>query len=98
MESISLGDGLVLTIVSMLLVFFVLAAIGLLINIVAKFVGEEEAVEERSPKREIQQSSKERGLKSNPDLQFAAEMMALVLASEDQPDRKFEIVESKRIK
>lgn len=98
MESISLGEGLALTLVSMLLVFFVLAAIGLLINIISKFIDEEEPVEKRSPKRKVQKSSQASSLKASADLQFVAEMMALVLASEDQPDRKFEIVESKRIK
>ncbi|MDN6161398.1 MAG: OadG family protein [Atopostipes sp.] len=96
MESISLGEGLVLTVVSMLLVFLVLAAIGLLINLVSKFVGVEEP-EERRERNQVP-VKKDPVLEVNDEHQFVAEMMALVLASEDQPDRKFEIVESKRIK
>ena len=97
MESISLGEGLILTIVSMLLIFLVLGAIGLLINLIANFVGEE-APRETLVKEKQTVNKKATPLESHDEYQFVAEMMALVLASEGQPDRKFEIVESKRIK
>lgn len=102
MESINLGDGLVLTVVSMLLVFLVLAAIWLLIELVAKFVHEPESTTEKAQGATQQPTDKELMkqdlLQSNSDYQFVAEMMALVLASEGQTDRKFEVVKSERIK
>lgn len=94
MEAISLVDGLILTVVSMLLVFIVLGAIGFLIEILAKFIGEGEVVQAPTP---IKQAVSPDPLQANAEYQFVAEMMALVLASEDEPDRKFEVVETKRI-
>lgn len=98
MESISLIDGLVLTVISMLLVFLVLGAIGLLINLISKWLGESpsESIETDRllpANTEVVTDS----LAVNEEYQFVAEMMALVLASEDEPGRKFEVVESKRI-
>lgn len=101
MESISLFDGFILTIVSMILVFLVLGAIGVLTDVIAKFVNEEESTVEKAS---IQQAERKKrtytkeSLKADNENQFVAEMMALVLASEDEPNRKFEVVESKRIK
>lgn len=102
METISLGDGLVLTIVSIALVFLVLAMIGVLTDYVAKVVHREEPI---SPEDAVEAepavstTARETGLSpANPENQFVAEMTALVLASENQPDRKFEVVESKKIR
>lgn len=94
MESISLVDGLILTVVSMLLVFMVLGAIGFLIDLIAKFIGESEVVEAPTP---VKQTVSTDPLQVNEEYKFVAEMMALVLASEDEPNRKFEVVEAKRI-
>lgn len=99
MESISIYDGLILTIVSMLVVFAVLAAIWGLVELISRFVREPETVTEspggRATPAKPQQVDP---LASNKKHQQAVEMMALVLASEDEPNKKFEIVESKRIK
>ena len=98
MESISLADGLILTVVSMLLVFLVLAAIWLLIELVSKFVGESPMESSKTPTPvPANLSGSTDSLTENQEYKFVAEMMALVLASEDEPDRKFEVVESKRI-
>lgn len=94
METISLIDGLILTVVSMLLVFIVLGTIGFLIDVVAKFVGESEVVTTPVP---VKQTVSTNPLQENQENKFVAEMMALVLASEDEPNRKFEVVETKRI-
>lgn len=94
MESISLVDGLILTVVSMLLVFMVLGSIGLLIDVIAKFIGESEVVEAPAPIKQVVSTDP---LQANEEYKFVAEMMALVLASEDEPNRKFEVVEAKRI-
>ena len=98
MESISLADGLILTVVSMLLVFLVLGAIGLLINLASKWLGEKpnQAVETKTP-QPVNRNTETDSLAVNEEYQLVAEMMALILASEDEPDRKFEVVESKRI-
>ena len=98
MESISLADGLILTVVSMLLVFLVLGAVWLLIELVSKFIGESPMETEHKPAPAAANlAGQTDSLAENEQYKFVAEMMALVLASEDEPDRKFEIVESKRI-
>ena len=95
MDAITLLDGLTLTVVSMILVFIVLGSIGNLIELVAKFVNEsEEEVEETQSVKPVVSTDP---LQVNEEYQFVAEMMALVLASEDEPDRQFEVVEAKRI-
>lgn len=104
METISIGDGLVLTVVSMLVVFIVLSSIWGLVEFVSKFVNKQEPV----PEIDLTGSTKKEQVPSNllaPDTltpkekhQQVAELMALVLASEDEPNKKFEIIESKRVK
>lgn len=106
METISLFDGLILTIVSMLLVFLVLSAIGLLTNFVAKFVQDDShivaeeraAVQPAKPQKSTQADQSNSNLAINKKNQLVAELMALTLAAQDESNRKFEIVESKRIK
>lgn len=101
MESISIMDGLTLTIVSMLVVFIVLAAIWGLIEIIARFVQSAETEVETSEARQSTSSvaaTPTDNLTANAKHQEVAELMALVLASEDEANKKFEIVESKRIK
>lgn len=92
MESITLLDGLILTVVSMAIVFIVLGVIAYLIDIIAKIVNKEEVKE--APANLVVSTNP---LQANEEYQFVAEMMALVLASEDEPNRKFEVVETKRI-
>lgn len=100
MDSISIFDGLVLTAVSMLVVFIVLASIWGLVELTARFINVEEVhLDSESSKQIIRSELKVPGtLSANKAHQQAAELISLVLASEDQPDKIFEIVESKRIK
>lgn len=99
MESINIMEGLVLTIVSMLVVFVVLAAIWGLVEIVSILLNQQEPIEDSlgtQPTTSHPQTV--HSLTPNKKHQQVAELMALVLASEDEPNKKFEIVESKRIK
>lgn len=99
METISLAEGLNLTIVSMLIVFIVLAAIWGLVELVSKFIPTPEPqVERRQREQSSASSQKTEQRVENPKNKKVAELMALILASEDQPNKKFEIIESKRVK
>ena len=105
METISIFDGLVLTVVSMLVVFLVLAAIWGLVEIVSSLVQSSEiSVSSEGTNQpaastdSAPQAATTVRLTPNAKHQKVAELIALVLASEDQPNKKFEIVESQRIK
>lgn len=99
MESISIYDGLILTLVSMLVVFSVLAAIWGLVELISRFVRETEPISEPVTRQATPATPQQTNpLAPNKNHQKAVEMMALVLASEDEPNKKFEVVESKRIK
>lgn len=100
MDSISILDGLILTVVSMAVVFFVLAAIWGLVEVTARIIKEDDvSLESTIPVRNVPVNADHSGsLSANKAHQQAAELISLVLASEDQPDKKFEIVESIRIK
>ena len=99
MESISIMDGLVLTIISMLVVFVVLAAIWGLVEMVSTLISRQEPTEEstKTSLTPIHQTVHHQ-MVPNKKYQQVAELMALVLASEDKPNKKFEIIESKRVK
>lgn len=104
MDTLSLVDGLSLTIVSLLVVFGVLAAIWGIIEIIAKIVQATETESDTSSQPSASKSQQTKTqtntnqLTPNTKHQQVAELMALVLASEDEPGKKFEIVESKRLK
>lgn len=100
MNSISILDGLILTVVSMAVVFFVLAAIWGLVELTARLIKEDEIpIDPATSVRNIPVNADQSGsLAANKAHQQTAELISLVLASEDQPDKKFEIVESIRIK
>lgn len=102
METISIFDGLVLTLVSMLVVFLVLASIWGLVELIAKLVNgqEPETVSLQPVKKQATTLPAEgsKDLPVNKKHQQAAEFISLVLASEDQPNKKFEITDSKRVK
>ena len=107
MESISIMDGLVLTVVSMLVVFSVLTALWGLTELTAKLVNRNEQPAD-SPAAPVTAatgglahptaSPVNTALTPNPKHQLVAELMALTLASHDQPDAKLEIHETLRIK
>lgn len=104
MDTLSLVDGLSLTIVSLLVVFGVLAAIWGIIEIIAKIVQATETESDTSSQPSVSKNQQTKTqtntnqLTPNAKHQQVAELMALVLASEDEPGKKFEIVESKRLK
>ena len=100
METLSLIEGINLTIVSMLIVFAVLASIWGLVELVSTIIPESESTSKSSEgsRPKIDLPSSENPLIENSQHKLVAELMALTLASEGQPDKKFEIVESKRVK
>ena len=100
METISLMDGINLTVVSILIVFTVLASIWGLVELVAKFIPKPETLSESSvsSQPQIDTASLSNTLVENSKHKLVAELMALSLASEGQPNKKFEIVESKRVR
>ena len=95
MDTITIYDGLILTITAMVVVFVVLAIIWGLVELVANFMLTNEPTSEMRP---AESSNPQPETRDNPEYKKAAEIMALVLASEDEPTKKFEIVESKRIR
>lgn len=100
METLSLIDGINLTVVSMVIVFAVLASIWGLVELVSKFIPEPETPSgsrvRSHPKADL--ASSDAVMAENSKHKKVAELMALTLASEDQPDKKLEIIESKRVK
>ena len=83
----------------MLVVFVVLAAIWGLVEIVSSLINQQKPTEESV---KAQSATPHPGtvdsMVPNKKHQQVAELIALVLASEDEPNKKFEIIESKRIK
>lgn len=102
METVSIMDGLVLTVVSILVVFTVLTAIWGLIELVSKFftvIGSKEELAVPAASSPVATNNvSSQTLNVNEKNKQAAEVISLVLASEDQPNKKFEIVDSKRVK
>lgn len=97
MDTITIYDGLILTVVAMLVVFIVLALIWGFVELVAKLLPNDEPVPEPALASNVRPTP-HHNTNENPKHKKAAEITALVLASEDEPDKKFEIVESKRIR
>lgn len=98
MESISIMDGLMLTIVSMLTVFSVLLVLWGLTEMIAKFVNGSDKAEPTPAPAKPKPAVNTNNLAPNKKHQQVAELVALALASEDEPNKKLEIQESKRIK
>ena len=102
MGTFSLIDGLVVTVVAMVVVFAVLASLWFLVELTHKLVGEPTAKKTMSDKNEQQRTSAtpiatdELGL-DGKRAEVAA-ITALAMAYEDHPAKKFEIVEMIRVK
>lgn len=98
METFNLGDGLIVTVVAMIVVFAVLSCLWFLVELVHKLVGEP-AVAAPSP---IHQEDAFQPVLLEPDVDEqrakAAAITALVAAYEAHPAKKFEIVSVTRIK
>lgn len=98
MESISIIDGLMLTVVSMLTVFVVLIALWGITELTAKLVNGSDKAESTPAPAKPKPAVHTNNLAPNKKHQQVAELVALALASEDEPNKKLEIQESKRIK
>ncbi len=98
METFNLGDGLVVTVVAMIVVFAVLASLWFLVELVHKLVGEPAQAAPVPGHRE--EASQPVLLDPGVDEQRAkaAAIMALIAAYEAHPAKKFEIVDVTRIK
>ena len=98
METFNLSDGLIVTIVAMIVVFSVLASLWFLVELVHKLVGEPAPATTAPIDRE--EASQPVLLDPGVDEQRAkaAAITALVAAYEAHPAKKFEIVDVTRIK
>lgn len=98
MENVTILDGLILTVVSMALVYLVLAALWGFIELVHRFIGDETPEPAASrPKAPAKSASKPLASGGNPKLKKAAEIVAVLTAYEEDPSQNYEIVESKKI-
>src|SRR5699024_5137651 len=98
MESISIMDGWMLTIDCMLTVFSVLLVLSGLTEMIAEFVNGSDKAEPAPAAAKPAPAVNTNNLAPNKKHQQVAELVALALASEDEPNKKLEIQESKRIK
>lgn len=103
METISISEGLLLTIVSMIVVFAILTVIWGLVELTSKVLANSDeanqvATETAAPQLKPVSQTNTASLAANEKNQKVAEIIALILASEDKPNKKFEISESKRVK
>ena len=98
METFNLGDGLIVTVVAMIVVFAVLSCFWFLVELVHKLVGEPAQAALAPVHREeaIQPVLQNPGV--DEQRAKAAAITALVAAYEAHPAKKFEIVDETRIK
>lgn len=98
METFNLGDGLIVTVVAMIVVFAVLASLWFLVELVHKLVGEPAQATAAPIYRE--EASQPVLLDPGMDEQRAkaAAITALIAAYEAHPAKKFEIIDVTRIK
>lgn len=98
MGTFNLGDGLIVTVVAMIVVFAVLSCLWFLVELVHKLVGEPAQAAPVLGNRE----EKLRPVQQNPGVDEqrakAAAITALIAAYEAHPAKKFEIVDVTRIK
>lgn len=102
METFSLMDGLVVTIVAMVVVFSVLASLWFLVELTHKLVGDPTEEKAMRDKKELQRTSATpmtaEALGLDEKRAKVAAITALVMAYEEHPAKKFEIVEVSRVK
>lgn len=98
MGTFNLGDGLIVTVVAMIVVFAVLASLWFLVELVHKLLGE--PVQAYSIP--LQREEGVQPVVSQPEVDEqrakAAAITALIAAYEAHPAKKFEIVDVTRIK
>lgn len=98
METFNLGDGLIVTVVAMIVVFSVLASLWFLVELVHKLVGEPAVTAPALEHREENLQPVQQNTGVDEQRAKAAAIMALVAAYEAHPAKKFEIVDVIRIK
>ena len=98
METFNLADGLIVTIVAMIVVFSVLASLWFLVELVHKLVGEPAGVASAPihQQDDVQPVVQEPGV--DEQRAKAAAITALIAAYEAHPAKKFEIVDVTRVK
>jgi len=98
METFNLADGLIVTVVAMIVVFAVLAALWFLVELVHKLVGEPAGVASAPihQQDDVQPFVQEPGV--DEQRAKAAAITALIAAYEAHPAKKFEIVDVTRVK
>lgn len=100
METFSLMDGLVVTIVAMVVVFSVLASLWFLVELMHKLVGNPTEEKAMRDKKELQRIAATPITAEALDekLTKVAAITSLVMTYEEHPAKKFEIVEVIRVK
>ncbi|CZQ93769.1 oadg fam: sodium pump decarboxylases gamma subunit [Trichococcus palustris] len=102
METFSLMDGMVVTVVAMVVVFVVLTCLWFMVELTHKLVGDPTEEKAMSDKKELQRTSATPNATVNIVVDEkrakAAAVTALVMAYEEHPAKKFEIVEVVRVK
>nr|WP_319214999.1 OadG family protein [uncultured Trichococcus sp.] len=98
METFNLGDGLIVTVVAMIVVFSVLASLWFLVELVHKLVGEPAELVSAPVHHEdeFQPGLLDPGV--DEQRAKAAAITALIAAYEAHPAKKFEIIDVTRIK
>ena len=98
METFNLADGLIVTVVAMIVVFAVLASLWFLVELVHKLVGEPAGVAS-APIRQVDDLQPVvQEPRVDEQRAKAAAITALIAAYEAHPAKKFEIVDVTRVK
>lgn len=98
MGTFNLGDGLIVTVVAMIVVFAVLASLWFLVELVHKLVGEPAQAAPAPVHREETVQPVLQDTRVDEQRAKAAAITALIAAYEAHPAKKFEIVDVTRIK
>lgn len=98
MGTFNLGDGLIVTVVAMIVVFVVLASLWFLVELVHKLVGDPAQAAPAPVQREETVQPVLHDARVDEQRAKAAAITALIAAYEAHPAKKFEIVDVTRIK
>jgi Na+-transporting methylmalonyl-CoA/oxaloacetate decarboxylase gamma subunit len=98
MGTFNLDDGLIVTVVAMIVVFAVLASLWFLVELVHKLVGEPAQAAPELAHREETVQPVMHDTRIDEQRAKAAAITALIAAYESHPAKKFEIVDVTRIK
>jgi len=98
MGTFNIGDGLIVTVVAMIVVFVVLSCLWFLVELVHKLVGEPAQAAPALAQREETVQPVLQDAVVDEQRAKAAAITALIAAYEAHPAKKFEIVDVTRIK